>query len=104
MIERLGNNWICVTSLAVADEEFPPDTPTWLVTLAGALVATLTVTVIAGKLAPAANAVLRVQVLVEQLQPVPVMDTKVRPVGTVSVTVTVPLVGPAALALLTVTV
>src|SRR5437764_1137719 len=37
------------------------------------------------------------------VQPVPAMDTKVRPAGAVSVRVTVPLVGPAPLALETVT-
>jgi hypothetical protein len=36
-----------------------------------------------------------VQLLVTQVHPVPAMDTSVRPVGIVSVTVTVPFVGPA---------
>jgi hypothetical protein len=42
-----------------------------------------------------------VQVLEEQLHPVPAIDTSVRPEGTVSVTVTVPVLGPAPAALLT---
>jgi hypothetical protein len=37
------------------------------------------------------------------VQPVPAIETSVNPLGTASVTVTVPLVGPAAAALLTVT-
>jgi hypothetical protein len=45
-----------------------------------------------------------VHVLEEQLHPVPAIDTNVRPKGTVSPTVTVPLVGPVPTALLTVTV
>jgi hypothetical protein len=75
----------------------PPDTVTVLVTLAGALLATLTASVIAGKL-PAATTVELVQVTVwlaiPQLQPVPVALVGVSPAGTVSVTVAVPLVGP----------
>ncbi len=43
---------------------------------------------------PAARTSLRVQVLVEQFQPVPAIETRVRPAGIFSVTVTVPLVGP----------
>ena len=42
--------------------------------------------------------------LAGHVQPVPAIDTSVRPVGTASVTVTVPLVGPAPAPLLTVTV
>ena len=42
------------------------------------------------------------QVLPPQFHPVPDIDTKVSPVGTVSVTVTIPLVGPVAALLLTV--
>jgi hypothetical protein len=76
----------------------PPDTVTVLVTLAGALLATLTASVIAGKLPAAATTVVLVQVTVwlaiPQLQPVPVALAGVSPAGTVSVTVAVPLVGP----------
>ena len=49
------------------------------------------------------SVLVRVQALEEQLQPVPVMEPTVRPAGMKSVTVTVPLVGPASAALLTVT-
>src|SRR5205807_941929 len=54
---------------------------------------------------PPASASLRVQVLLPlgHVHPVPLIDTSVSPAGTVSVTVTVPLVGAAATALLTVT-
>ncbi len=47
-------------------------------------------------LPPAANALLRVQgpAGCVQVQPVPLMAVAVRPVGTLSVTVTVPVVGP----------
>jgi len=45
----------------------------------------------------------RVQVFVTQAHPVPAIETSVKPEGMVSVTVTVPLLGPAASALLTVT-
>jgi hypothetical protein len=47
---------------------------------------------------------LRVQVAPPQVHPVPAIDTNARPAGTVSLTVTVPLVGPAPAALLTTTV
>ena len=93
-----------VTSVAIAEAELPPDTLTWFVRLEGAVEATLTVTVMAGKLAPAPSRSLRVHVFVEQVHPVPVMETSVRPVGMVSVTVTVPLLTPAELPLLTVAV
>ena len=43
--------------------------------------------------APAFSASLRMQVFDEQVQPVPLMETKVSPAGTVSVTVATPLVG-----------
>src|ERR1035441_8728378 len=46
---------------------------------------------------------LRVQVAPPQVHPVPAIDTNARPEGTVSLTVTVPLVGPAPAALLTTT-
>lgn len=79
-------------ALAVADP--PPDTLTEFVTDAAALLATFTVTVIV-ELAPATNTVLFVQVFAAHAQPVPAMDTSVNPAGIVSVTVMVPLVGPA---------
>ena len=69
--------------------------------------ATFTVTVIGGKLSPPFSASLRVQLLAAvpgHVHPVPAIDTSVIPDGTVSVTVTVPLVGPAPVAFDTVTV
>jgi|HubBroStandDraft_6_1064221.scaffolds.fasta_scaffold838469_1 hypothetical protein len=86
---------IVVGSLAVAVLVAPPpEAAAELVRLAGALAATLTVSVMAGKLAPAASTVVDVQVKVPkvQAQPVPLMVVAVRPVGRVSTTVTVPLV------------
>jgi hypothetical protein len=53
---------------------------------------------------PATKASLRVQLFAAHVQPVPAMDTSVSPDGTVSVTVTVPLVGPAPAPFNTVTV
>jgi len=44
-----------------------------------------------------------VQALLGHAQPVPAMETRVMPAGTVSVTVTVPVVGPAPTAFDTVT-
>ena len=68
------------------------------VTLGTAATATLTVRVIGLLLAPAASGPAVVQVTAWptalQLHPVPVPDTYVRPVGSVSVTVIVPVVGP----------
>jgi hypothetical protein len=83
-----------VGSDAVAEADPPPDTVAMLVRLEGELVATLTVSVMAGKLAPAAFTVVDVQVSVPKVhvQPVPLMVVAVRPVGRVSTTVTVPLV------------
>jgi hypothetical protein len=93
-----------VTSFALEDTDPPPETVTWFVTCEGALEATFTVTAIDGYLAPAVSASVRVQVLPEQFQPEPVIETSVSPVGTASVTVTVPVVGPAVAALPTVSV
>ena len=92
---------IDVMSFAVLLEVFrspPPDTVAVLVTDDGAFVATLTVTVIDGYAELGFNASLRVQVRVPRLQdqPVPEIAVAVRPVGRVSITVTVPelAVGP----------
>jgi hypothetical protein len=84
-----------VGSVALAVAKPPPETLTWLVTCDGAFRATFTVTVIGGKLIPAASALLVVQVgsTVQFHVAPPFIDTRVRPVGIVSVTVTVPLVG-----------
>ena len=87
-----GGCRIVVGSLAEAVPAPPPETPTWFVTSAGASAPTLTVTMIAEYEAPGFSASLRVQELPEQLQPVPAIETGVRPEGIVSVTVTVPLV------------
>ena len=82
----------------------PPETVAELVTLEGALFATFTVKVIAGKLPLAARALLRVQVSVPklQVQPVPARPVGMSPAGRLSTTVTVPLLGPPPGALLTV--
>jgi hypothetical protein len=70
-----------------------------------ALLATFTVTVIAGWLDPPLSASLRVHVvpLAGHVHPVPAIETRVIPVGIVSVIVTVPLVGPAPVVFDTVT-
>src|ERR1700728_3301571 len=65
---------IVVASVAFAVADPPPDALTAFVTEAGALLATFTVTVIAGYPAPAANTSLRVQLFVAQVHPVPAMD------------------------------
>jgi hypothetical protein len=85
---------IVVGSEACAFAEAPPETLTWFVSDAVALMLTFTVTVIVGKLDAAANASDRVHVVppAVQVQPVPAMATSVSPDGTVSVIVTVPLV------------
>src|SRR2546429_402681 len=74
----------------------PPETEAELVTELDAVADTSTVTVIAGYEEPAARASERVQVRVArvQLQPVPEIAVAVRPLGSVSDTVTVPLVAP----------
>ena len=73
----------------------PVAATTWLVTVPGALEATFTVTVMAGKLEFPASASLRVHEDWRrvQVQPVPVIDTNVRLAGSISVTVTGRLVG-----------
>jgi len=86
----------------------PPDSSTRFRTGEAALVATFPVTVIAGKLAPAARTSLRVQVSVTELaihvHPGPAIDTRLKPGCVVSVTSTVPLVGAPEAAFDTVTV
>src|SRR5690349_8287565 len=74
----------------------PPDTVAVLVTLAGALAATFTASVMGGYEAPEASASARVQVEVgpaAQVQPAPLMAAAARPAGSVSVTVTAPALG-----------
>src|SRR5436309_3144897 len=86
-----------VGSVPVAFGEPPPETATLFTTGDKALAATFTVTVIGGYDAAAPSASARVHVLLMQFQPVPAMDTRLRPSGTVSVTVTVPDVVPVSL-------
>jgi hypothetical protein len=91
-----------VRSLALAPADPPPATVAWLVTRDGGFAATSTVVAIGGQLLPGANESLRVQYgRVEQSQPVPLIDTRVKPGGNCSVTVTVPLVAPEETLLLT---
>src|SRR5258708_562771 len=82
-------------SLPVLVSPPPATEPLLLMDLRG-LLATSTVKVMAGKLPPAAKASERVQLKVPtvQLQPDPPMAVAVKPMGKVSVTVTVPLVDP----------
>src|ERR1017187_2574011 len=84
-----------VKSLALAAAEPPPITLTWLVTEPDGVPVTLTVTVRGYEL-PVERASLRVQASVAkvQVQPVPPIPVAVRPPGSASVTVTVPLLGP----------
>ena len=76
----------------------PPATLAVLVRLAAALAATLAVSVTVGADAPTAIGLELVQVtvwpLVAQLHPVPLAPTGVSPAGSVSVTVTAPLLAP----------
>src|SRR5437016_7184600 len=74
----------------------PPDTEAELVTELEAVADTFTVSVIAGYGEPAAKASERVQVNVASVhdQPVPEIAVAVRPLGSVSATVTVPLDAP----------
>jgi len=73
----------------------PPDTVTGIVTGVPFADVTFPVTVIAGKLAPAASESLRVQVVEASVHvhPVPEIAVTVNPVGG-SATVTVPVVAP----------
>ena len=87
---------IVVTSLATLFAEFvspPPETVAVFVRLSAAFGASVTVRVIAGKLAAEAIASARVHVSVAtvQVQPLPAIAVAVRPGGNVSTTVTVPL-------------
>src|SRR6266545_1614741 len=72
----------------------PPDTVAVLVTRIGALPATLTVKVMTGYVPPGPSGLALVQVSVPrlQLQPAPVMAVAVSDGGSVSTTVTVPVV------------
>src|ERR1039457_3179497 len=82
----------------------PPDTVTWFVTCDGALTPTLTVTAIGGRALPPAHESFRAQVVPEQVQAGPAMETSVRYGGRISVTVMDPLGGPLEAACVTVTV
>src|SRR5579883_2264436 len=81
-----------------------PETVAEFVVLAGALIATFAVTVIGGYAAPVGSESLRVQEVPVQVQPEPESPTGIRPEPGVSITVTVPPVGPALAALATVSV
>ncbi len=94
-----GNGTIAVTSPAMEFTEFAEpslDTAAISVTVEGALLATFTVSLRAGKLAPAASVSLRVHgpAGCVQLHPGPPIPVAVRLAGSVSVTVTAPLVAP----------
>ena len=93
-----------VKSKAPAAYDPPPDTSVWVVTCEGALPDTLTETVMPGYAEPPLRASLRVQLPLPHDHPEPDMLLSVNPVGRVSLTVTVPLVGPAPAPLLTVNV
>src|SRR4029077_19704900 len=84
-----------VESLTLALGEPPPETLTWFTCGEVAAPPTLTVTVMTGYVPPLARASLRVQVGdTVQFQPVPAIETRLRPPGIVSVTVTAPPVAP----------
>src|ERR1039458_5915093 len=95
------------TSSALESGAPPPDTVTTSVIWGCAPEPTSTTTVIGWELLPPVSVLLVVHVYVEldveQLQPFPDIVTSVRLDGSMPVTVTVPLVGPASAALLTVT-
>src|ERR1700675_1489233 len=83
-----------VESATAAEAEPPPETEAVFTSGEVAEPETLTVTVTAGKLAPAGNASARVQVAVLHVQPVPDMAVTVNPDGGVSVIVTSPAAAP----------
>jgi hypothetical protein len=76
---------------------------TWFTCGDPAFEETFTLTAIGGKLAPGLKTSLREQWLTEHAHPLPTMVTRANPDGRLSVTVTVPLEGPAFGALETVT-
>jgi hypothetical protein len=94
-----GIAWVMtVVSVAVSfavTNSPPPETSARFMTVAGALNVTFTVRVMGGYELPAASASLRVQVseITEHVQPVPLIAVAVSPLGRVSVTVIVPVVG-----------
>ena len=83
---------ITVGSIVFAFAKPPPETLAAFVRGELAPLSTLTLTVMAGKVAPLVSTSLREHVVEEQVHPVPDIDTRVRPAGTVSLTVTVPAV------------
>ena len=74
----------------------PPETVATLITIGATLTLTLTVTTIAGYEAPGASGltVVHVSVPSEHVHPAPRMDVATRPAGSVSTTVTAPVVAP----------
>src|SRR5436190_527972 len=101
-----GKTVITVESTPVAAADPPPDTATSFTCGQLPCPTPFPYTALFRSLAPPAKASLRVQVVppAGHVHPVPAIDTSVSPVGAVSVTVTVPLVGPAPAAFDTVTV
>src|SRR5258706_548614 len=93
-----------VVSVALAAAEPPPDTLTGRKSGVEGKGVDLTGPRMIKKKMPESKASLREQVLEEQLHPVPAIDTKLSRLGSASVPVTVPLVGPAPDAFDTVTV
>src|SRR5438309_973916 len=105
MLNTGGFTAIPVLSLAPALTDPPPVTVTYFVSGAAASAATTLSLHDALPISPPLSASLRVQVFppAGHVHPVPAIDASVIPVGTVSVTVTVPLLGVAPAALDTVT-
>ena len=97
---------ITVLSPMLLPADPPPDTITEFDSGVAAFDATFTVTVMGGKLNPPFSTLVVVQVgsTVQFHVAPPLIDTSVIPNGTLSVTVTVPLAGPAAKLFVTVTV
>jgi hypothetical protein len=93
-----------VESVAPAGADPPPDTPTVLISGELASIAMFTVTEIVGYVAPGASTSAREHEPTPHVHPLPLIETRVMPAGGVSVTVTVPVLGPANAELLTVTV
>src|SRR6478735_4346290 len=86
-----------VAVLLLVDESPPPDTVAVLVSEGPAFAATFTVTLMGSYVPLAARASARVQLTVASVQTqfVPVIAVAVKPAGSVSTTVTAPLVGAA---------
>lgn len=90
-----GGLVITVGSLVMLGADPPPVTCAWFTCGDVAAGRTFTVTVIGGKDAPGARVVVRVQWVGLHVQPVPAIETGVKPEGGSSFTLTVPAVVPA---------